>query len=53
MKTKERYEAPQLVEIGDIAQLTKEYGWGLQELFASIVSGGPISIGKCSGSCFS
>jgi hypothetical protein len=36
-----------------MAELTKEYGWGVAELFASIVSGGPISVGKINGSVFS
>ncbi|MGC4063577.1 MAG: lasso RiPP family leader peptide-containing protein [Polyangiaceae bacterium] len=53
MSEKELYEAPELTEIGDMTELTQEYGFGLAELFASIISGGPITVGKCNGSCFS
>ncbi len=48
MLEKELYETPKLSEIGDMSELTKQCGWGLQELFASIINGGPIDIG---GSC--
>ena len=51
--TRKTYETPELEELGTVAELTKETGWGLEELLASIVSGGPISVGKCSGTCFS
>lgn len=51
--SKEKYESPEMTEIGNVQDLTKEYGFGIAELFASIVSGGPVTIGKCSGSCFS
>ena len=53
MAQKESYEAPALSEVGEMAELTQEYGIGLAELFASIVSGGPISGGKIKGSVFS
>jgi hypothetical protein len=53
MAKKESYESPELCEVGEVAEVTKEVGIGLQELFASIVSGGPISIGHTKGSVFS
>lgn len=53
MNQKKRYEAPRLRKVGAMTELTKEYGWGFAELFASIISGGPISIGRCEGNCFS
>lgn len=50
---RKNYETPEVTELGTVAELTQETGWGLEELLASIVSGGPISVGRCDGTCFS
>lgn len=47
------YESPEVTELGNVADLTKETGWGFAELLASIISGGPITVGECDGTCFS
>ena len=54
MSEKELYETPRLSEIGDIAELTKQCGWGIQELFASMVGSGRLEVDRscrASGSC--
>lgn len=50
--TKKAYAAPALREVGTVSDMTKEYGFGLAELFASIVTGNPATIGKCDGGFF-
>lgn len=40
---KKVYQAPAIRELGDVASLTKESGWGLAEWLASIISTGTIT----------
>jgi len=54
MSEKELYETPRFSEIGDMTGLTRQCGWGLDELFASIIGSGSINTERgCreSGTC--
>lgn len=52
MSEKETYEAPEMSEIGDVAELTREYGTKCSEGFAGAANGG-ITFGQCPGTAFS
>ncbi len=52
MSEKETYEAPEMSEIGDVTELTREFGKNCSEMFASGPNSG-ITFGQCSGTAFS
>jgi hypothetical protein len=52
MASKEQYEAPELQEIGDMTQLTQQFGWGFLEAVVSALFN-PGNNGSIGGSNFS
>ncbi len=47
---KETYEAPELIEVGEVAELTREFGPNCREMHGGGVS---FAAGQCSGRAFS
>ena len=51
MSEKETYEAPELTEIGEVAELTREFGPNCSEMHGG--AGVVFAAGRCSGKAFS